>query len=116
MTSENPWIDEISKANPYAYNVVMHTDAAARKGLKTGDQVKVESKYGSYIGTLKVSEVVHPEVVNAAGTFGHWAKGMPVSKGKGAGHNELLPTPDMNRVDTLSGQIDMCVRVKVTKA
>ncbi len=115
VTSENPWIDEISKANPYAYSVVMNTIPAEKKGLKTGDKVLVASKYGSYEGVLKVSELIHPQCVNAAGTFGHWAKGMPVSAGKGSAHNELLPTPTMDRVDTLSGQIDMCVRVKVTK-
>jgi len=116
VTSENPWIDEISVANPYAYTVVMHTSAAEKRGLKEGDMVRVESKYGgSYEGRVKPSELIHPECVNGAGTLGHWADGMPVSKGKGVAHNNLLPTPNMDRIDTLSGQIDMCVRVKVTK-
>jgi hypothetical protein len=30
-------------------------------------------------------------------------------------HNALLPKPIMERIDPLSGQIDMCVAVKVYK-
>jgi anaerobic selenocysteine-containing dehydrogenase len=93
----------------------MHTDAAKKRGIKTGDTVRVESKYGSYTGKIKVTELIHPECVNACGTFGHWAKGMPVSDKKGVSHNDLLPPPNMSRVDALSGQIDMCVRVRVSK-
>jgi hypothetical protein len=40
---------------------------------------------------------------------------MPISMNKGVQHNELLPKPNMARIDELSGQIDMCVRVKVYK-
>ncbi|MCP4197726.1 MAG: molybdopterin-dependent oxidoreductase [Proteobacteria bacterium] len=116
ITSENMWIDEISVNNPYAYNVMMHTDAAKKRGIKTGDTVRVESRYGNYTGKVKVTELIHPECVNTCGTFGHWSKGMPVSEKKGVSHNDLLPPPTMSRVDTLSGQIDMCVRVRVSKA
>jgi hypothetical protein len=62
-----------------------------------------------------VTELIHPECVGSCGTFGHWAKGMPVSRGKGVGHNCLLPTPNLNRIDTVSGQIDQCVSVKIYK-
>ncbi len=114
-TTENPWIDEVARANPYTYTVSLHTSAADRRGLRTGDLVRVESKYGSYVGRLRVSELVHPEAVNCAGSFGHWAKGLPVSRDKGVMHNALLPKPTLDRIDTLSGQIDQCVAVKVTK-
>jgi hypothetical protein len=30
-------------------------------------------------------------------------------------HNALLPKPTLDRIDTLSGQIDQCVAVKVYK-
>ncbi len=77
--------------------------------------VCVESKYGKYVGRLRVTELVHPESVNCSGSFGHWAKGLPVSGGKGVMHNALLPKPNLDRIDTLSGQIDQCVAVKVYK-
>jgi anaerobic selenocysteine-containing dehydrogenase len=115
VTTENLWIDEIARKNPYMYNVMIHTSAAEKRGLATGDTVKVTSKYGSYTGTLKVTELIHPEVVGSCGTFGHWAKGLPISRGKGVLHNQLLPRPDVNRIDVISGQIDQCVRVKIEK-
>jgi anaerobic selenocysteine-containing dehydrogenase len=116
VTCENLWIDEIATANPYSYNIMIHTSAADRKGLRTGDLVTVESEYGSKVeGRLRVTELVHPECVNTCGTFGHWAKGLPIAKGKGVLHNRLLPKPSLERIDTLSGQVDHCVRVKVFK-
>lgn len=114
-TTENLWIDEIAQANPYTYSVMIHTSAAQRRGLKSGDLVRVESRHGSYTGRLQVTELVHPECVISSGTFGHWAKGLPISAGKGVNHNALLPKPTLDRIDILSGQIDMCVRVKVSK-
>jgi anaerobic selenocysteine-containing dehydrogenase len=115
VTSENLWIDEMARENPYTYNIMVHTSTARNKGLKTGDTVCVESRYGKYTGKLKVTELVHPDCVNSSGSFGHWAKGMPISKGKGVMHNALLPKPTLDRIDTLSGQIDMCVRVRIYK-
>lgn len=112
-TTENIWIDEVARANPYTYSVMMHTSAAERRKLKTGDLVCVESKYGKYVGRLRVTELVHPQSVNCSGSFGHWAKGLPVSNRKGVLHNALLPKPNLDRIDTLSGQIDQCVAVKV---
>ena len=75
----------------------------------------VESKYGKYVGRLRVTELVHPEAVNCSGSFGHWATGLPVSRTKGVMHNALLPKPTLDRIDTLSGQIDQCVAVRVYK-
>lgn len=115
VTTENMWIDEVSRQNPYTYNVMVHTKTAQRKGLQTGDKVKVSSRYGSYSGRLKVTELVHPDCVNCCGTFGHFAQGLPISKDKGVLHNALLPKPTIDRIDMLSGQIDMCVRVKIEK-
>lgn len=114
-TTENMWIDEVARANPYTYHVMMHTSAAEKRGLATDDLVCVESKYGKYVGRLRVTELVHPESVNCSGSFGHWARGLPVSREKGVMHNALLPKPTLDRIDTLSGQIDQCVAVKVYK-
>jgi anaerobic selenocysteine-containing dehydrogenase len=114
-TTENMWIDEVARANPYTYHVMLHTSAAAARGLATGDMVCVESRYGKYTGRLRVTELVHPASVNCSGSFGHWAQGLPVSRRKGVMHNALLPKPTLDRIDTLSGQIDQCVAVKVYK-
>jgi molybdopterin-containing oxidoreductase family molybdopterin binding subunit len=118
VTSENLWIDEIAVRSPYSYNIMLHTSKAREKGLKTGDLVAVESKYGKLVGRLKVTEIVHPDCVNICGTFGHWAEKMPISKGKGVSYNDLLPAPSlahMDRIDMLSGQLDQCAKVKIYK-
>jgi anaerobic selenocysteine-containing dehydrogenase len=115
VTCENMWIDEMAVDNPYSYNIMVHSSVADKKGLETGDLVTVESKYGHFTGRLKVTELIHPECVGTCGTFGHWAKGMPIARNKGVLHNGLLPPPRLDRIDTLSGQVDHCVRVKIYK-
>jgi anaerobic selenocysteine-containing dehydrogenase len=116
VTCENMWIDEMAVNNPYSYNIMIHSTVAEQKGLQTGDMVTVESKYGRFTGRLKVSELIHPECVGTCGTFGHWAEGMPIARDKGVLYNSLLPPPRVERIDTLSGQIDQCVRVKIYRA
>ncbi|MFQ5873196.1 MAG: hypothetical protein ACE5JL_05275, partial [Dehalococcoidia bacterium] len=60
------------------------------------------------------TEGVHPEVVAMTGTFGGWSKGRPVAEGTGVHFNTLLPITS-KRADPISGGLDSCVRVKVTK-
>ncbi len=65
-------------------------------------------------GRVKVTETVHPEVVGVAGTFGHWAKGLPIAKGKGVHFNRLIPN-SLERMDMMNSAVDCCVKVKVSK-
>lgn len=117
ISAENPWIDELSVANPYTYHVMVGPRAAAAKGLADGDRVVIESRHGRDEGTLKVTELVHPECIAIPGTFGHWARARRISgAGKSTAFNRLLPPPGLTRIDTLSGQIDTCVRVRLRKA
>ncbi|MBT3990045.1 MAG: molybdopterin-dependent oxidoreductase [Rhodospirillaceae bacterium] len=115
ISQQNIWLDEVSRANPYTFNVMMHPSAAKRKGLKDGDRVLVKSHHGQDEGNLKVTEVVHPECLGIPATLGHWARNLHVAAKKGTSFNTLLPPPDVSRIDTLSGQVDTCVRVKVSK-
>mgnify|MGYP005632419383 CR=1 FL=1 len=115
ISQQNIWLDEVSRANPYTYNVMMHPSAAARKGLEDGERVLVESHHGKDEGTLKVTEIVHPECLGIPATLGHWARNLHVAAKKGTSFNTLLPPPNVKRIDTLSGQVDTCVRVRVTK-
>jgi molybdopterin-containing oxidoreductase family molybdopterin binding subunit len=115
ISQQNIWLDEISRANPYTFNVMMHPSAADRKGLRSGDRVLIESHHGKDEGTLKVTQVVHPECLGIPATLGHWARNLHVAAKKGTSFNTLLPPPNIKQIDTLSGQIDTCARVKVTK-
>jgi molybdopterin-containing oxidoreductase family molybdopterin binding subunit len=115
VTTENPWLGELSERNPYAYKILINTETAARKGVSDGDQIWVESEAGRVKGEAKVTECIHPEVIGIAGVFGSWAEGKPVAKGKGVHFNTLLPL-NMSRIDPISSGVDSCIRVKVSRA
>lgn len=115
VSAENPWIDEISRANPYAYNVMMNSRTAAAKGLRDGDRVRIDSRYGTEEATLRVTELIHPECLGIPGMFGHWAIRKTVANRKGASFNNLLPPPSESRIDVVTGQVDACVRVRVSR-
>lgn len=114
FTTENPWLNELGEYHPYAYKVLLNSAVAESNGISDGDKICVESEAGKVIGQVKVTECIHPEVVGIAGTFGHWAEGMPVAKGKGVHFNTLLPST-LDRVDMVSVVLDACVKVKVYK-
>ncbi|MBI2848728.1 MAG: molybdopterin-dependent oxidoreductase, partial [Chloroflexi bacterium] len=115
FTAENPWLNELSEHHPYAYNIMIGSDAAKRKGIKDGEKVWVESVEGYKVqGKARVTECIHPEVIGIAGTFGHWGAGMPIARGKGVHFNSLFSNR-IERIDTLSAALDSCARVRVYK-
>ncbi len=115
VTQANPWLTEISDRHSYAYRVMINADTAARKGISDGDILEVESTAGTRVrAEAKVSQCIHPEVVGIASCLGHWAKGLPVAKGKGVHFNTLVPY-GWDHLDMVSGQVDLCARVKVSK-
>ncbi len=116
VTAENPWIDEISRANPYTYNVMLNSATAMAKGLRDGDEILIESRHGAERATLRVTELIHPECLGIPGMFGHWAARKTVSNRKGASFNNFLPPPSEKRIDVVTGQIDSCARVRVRRA
>ena len=115
VTSENLWIDELSRANPYTHNVMINRVTAEKKGIKDGDRILIESAISKGEGFVKVTELIHPECVGIPSTLGHWARAYSISKYKGTSFNNFLPAPDVAYIDTLSGQTDSCTRVRVTR-
>ncbi len=115
VTTQNPWLNDLAEHHPYAYKILINTETGARKGIRDGDTIWVESAAGKVKGEAKLTECVHPEVVGIAGVFGSWAKGKPVAKGKGVHFNTLLPI-SLERIDPVSTGVDSCIRVKVSRA
>jgi len=114
-TMEQPWLDEASSMNPYTYNITMNRDTGLNKGLIDGDNVVIESVYGRKVeGTLKLMEGQHPQTVGIAACSGHWAKGMPVARGKGTNFNVLMEL-DRKHIDPVSFNIETCFRVRINK-
>jgi molybdopterin-containing oxidoreductase family molybdopterin binding subunit len=111
--SENPWVNEICEQTN-AYNILLNESVGKAKGIGNGDSVWLESPVRKVRATAKLTECIHPEAVGVGGHFGHWAPGMPISRGKGVSFNALLPS-DLDHIDMISTTLDHCVQVKVYK-
>ena len=111
--SENPWVNEICEATN-AYRILLNESVGKAKGISDGDTVWLESPVHKVKGTVRLTQCIHPEVVGIGGHFGHWAPGMPVSRGKGVNFNSLIPL-DVHHIDKISNALDACVEVKVYK-
>lgn len=105
-TFNNPWLLELKDHNP----LIIHPDTARKFGIGDGDEVIVESPYGSTTAKVKVSRRMHPEVVGLQHGFGHWALGSN-AKGRGTSDSNLRPL----KADPLSGMAlhkEACVRLR----
>jgi len=112
--AENPWVDELSQADPYTYNIVMHEEAGRERGISDGDTVCLENFKGVKVtGRVKLSRFLHRQVVAVVG-LGGWARGRPIAKGKGTNFNELLPA-DQKHIDPICGAFEICVKVKAKR-
>jgi anaerobic selenocysteine-containing dehydrogenase len=115
-TQNNPWLDEVSVNDPYVYLMQINAEVGRRKGLEDKDVVVVENKLGRKIeGPVKLVEGMHPEHIGIAGCHGHWARGTPISRGKGQFYDDLIIV-DEAHTDSLTQGSDACVKVKIYKA
>ena len=114
-TQNNAWLDEVSVNDPYVYFVQINAETGRKKGLKDGDVVWIENKLGRRIkGPVKLVEGMHPEHLGIAGCHGHWARGTPISKGKGQFFDDLIIV-DEKYTDPLTLGSDACVKLKIYK-
>ena len=106
----------MSQLCPYTYTITMNTDVAGERGLKDGDVIWLENRYGvKEKGVLKCMQGQHPRTLGVAGQGGLWADGRPISKGKGSNFCKLLPTY-LRHYDPVTGNIETSVALKVYKA
>jgi molybdopterin-containing oxidoreductase family molybdopterin binding subunit len=116
FTMENPWLDEAARLDPFSYTIAMNAETGRRKGIEDGDEVWVESRASRRVkGIVHLTEAVHPEGLGIAACAGHWGDGMPIAKGKGVFFNDLLEL-DFDHVSPVNLNLDLCVKVKVTRA
>jgi anaerobic selenocysteine-containing dehydrogenase len=117
-TTNNPWLDEVSRMEPSLYNIILNSETAKKKGIKNGDRVIIESGGTGYKaeGIATVTEGIHPEVIAYNGGGGHWAKRLPIASqpNKGICAEWLIPL-SWDYIDTVSFNLELCVKVKVTK-
>lgn len=114
-TQGNAWLMNLAERHPYAQYVVLNPRAAAARGISDGDEVEIEGTNG-YVarGLARVSEIVHPDVAAIASCFGHWARGQPLSYGKGVHYNAFIPL-DIQGMEMLSADYDLCALLTIRK-
>ena len=115
-TGSNPFLKELGRRLGY-HEILLSRAAAKRKGLKNGEWVEVETDSGKKAaGRLKLTSAVHPEVALVWASAGRWAKSA-TQGGEPAGiHFNSLLTIDDEHLDFVSGAVDSCLRVKITRA
>jgi anaerobic selenocysteine-containing dehydrogenase len=114
FSAHNPYLNAMALRNPYTYNITMNADTARKKGIKDGDTICLENRWGDkQTGTVKLSQLIHPGVVAAVG-LGSWAKGEPIARGKGINPNALL-RQDQHHACWISGSAEPTARVKAYK-
>ena len=114
-TYNNPVIDEMSKSNPFTYNISLNAEMAKKMGIKDGDTVCVENLKGRRMtGKAKLMNGIHPQAVASVCGGGGWAKGRPIAKGKGVMFNNLLINDQKHKCPVCLS-LETAVRVKVYK-
>ena len=92
----------------------MNVATAKEKGIRDGDTICLENRWGDKIvGRVKLTQFTHPKVVAAVG-LGSWARGNPISRGKGVNPNALI-RGDQHHFCPISGSAEPSVRVKAYK-
>jgi anaerobic selenocysteine-containing dehydrogenase len=114
--AENPVMREMHALFDHEVDAVLLNKATAEaKGLKDKDHVVVESQFGGKVeGEVRVTGLLHPEVVGFAGNFGHRAPLMGKEARRGLNYNQLLSAAD-GEFDPAIGAVDVSPAVKVIK-
>jgi anaerobic selenocysteine-containing dehydrogenase len=111
---ENAWLQEIRDADPYETFIMINSETAVNKGLSDGEKVCVESRYGKTEGRIRVSELIHPEVIGIPGNYGGASTPFlnPVNS-EAAWFNALLSSNEGHALDPITAGIENTPRVKI---
>jgi len=113
---ENAWLKEIRDTDPYETYILINSQTAKNKGLEDDDRVRLESRYGKTEGPLRLTQLIHPEVLGIAGNYGGWSSTFlnPVTS-DGAWFNALLSSNEEHSIDPITAGIENAPRVKIIK-
>jgi anaerobic selenocysteine-containing dehydrogenase len=117
-TYGNVWLHETMKTwDPYEYAVWINTATAAKKGIKTGDVIVIESRWGKTQAPAKVTELIHPDVIGFPAGHGAASSMANPITAEGGYFNALCNLDENNlAVDPLTAQVEEGPAVKVYKA
>lgn len=109
FTQNNRWLLEVFPVN----RAWLHTSVAKKIGVKTDDEVVLESEVGKVNIKAYVTEGIRPDCIFMVGGFGHVSKGLKSAYGLGASDSALHKTV----TDPISGGSALSETfVTVTKA
>lgn len=69
LLSSYRWVGKLREKRPHPL-VEIHPDTASSLGIRDGDSVVIETRYGSIRQVARLTDIVHPRVVSAA--LGWW--------------------------------------------
>jgi anaerobic selenocysteine-containing dehydrogenase len=117
-TYGNVWLHETMKTwDPYEYAVWINTATAAKKGIKNGDVIVIESRWGKTQAPAKVTELIHPDVIGFPAGHGAASPMANPITAEGGYFNALCNLDENNlAVDPLTAQVEEGPAVKVYKA
>ncbi|HVO67222.1 MAG TPA: molybdopterin-dependent oxidoreductase [Syntrophales bacterium] len=69
LLSSYRWVEKLRQKRPHPF-VDIHPETAADCGIKDGDSVIIETKYGQIVQVARITDSVHPRVINVA--LGWW--------------------------------------------
>ena len=117
-TFGNVWLHETMKTwDPYEYAVWVNSSTAAKKGIQDGDEIVIESRWGKTQGKVKVTELIHPDVVGIPSGHGAASPMANPITAEGAYFNALCNLDENNlALDPLTAQVEEGPAVKIYKA
>jgi anaerobic selenocysteine-containing dehydrogenase len=112
----NAWLMELTKEqDPYSLQVMMNKASAEKRGLQDGDRIEITSFTGGQIqGTVKTTQIIHPEVLGIAGAYGSKSSNFNPSARKGSAFVDLLKLSE-EYINPLKISLDRDTRVRIRK-
>jgi anaerobic selenocysteine-containing dehydrogenase len=111
----NPWLAEVYKQDPFDFAIFLNSETARKKGLKDGDFIAIESRYGKTAGFMRVTELLHPDAIGIPGNYGLGTiQSNPLFR-EGTHFNALLSI-DEKTLDAIAAGQELSPRVKIYKS
>ena len=108
----NPVLAEIYRKDPTNGVININSQTARRKGIRNGDLLVVESRYGKTEARAYLSQIIHPEVIGISNSYGSGTiQSNPLNR-IGPHFNRLIPT-DESTLDSISAGLEIAPRVKI---
>jgi anaerobic selenocysteine-containing dehydrogenase len=113
---DNAYMQEIiDYSNPFMKCIHVPASTAAELGIKEGDMVCLESRFGGKTqGKVHLSEFLHPKCLGIPGNFGRRTPYMNPSVNTGVHFNSLL-SDDESTINPISMALEASPQVKIYK-